>query len=207
MNAKANLAESVDRENHFVQCATIWRERGLASHKKQKSTPNRILQIMKSITNLAIQVIVSLTALANAEERPNRPDNTPREFPPELIERFDADKDGELSESERKEMRKEMKERHQKMKKKFDVDGDGKISPDERDAMREAMKAKHRELLGKYDENDNGRLDPEERKVAIAAGEELPMKGGKLRSGDHEQPKGSPGDGRPPGEGEFPDEE
>ena len=72
-----------------------------------------------------------------------------------MLERFDKDGDGKLSEEERAAARAEMQKRREagglkgngaekraEMLKKFDKDGDGKLSDDERAAMREAMKGK-----------------------------------------------------------------
>ena len=60
-------------------------------------------------------------------KRPPRPDRR-------MMERFDTDKDGKLSEEEREKAR----EFHQKMLEKFDTDGDGKLSKEEREKMRES---------------------------------------------------------------------
>ena len=54
-----------------------------------------------------------------------------RQPPAHIIEKFDKDGDGKLSDEERAEIRKEMMA-------KFDKDGDGKLSPEERKAAMEA---------------------------------------------------------------------
>lgn len=63
-----------------------------------------------------------------------------------LKKKFDADKDGKLSEEERDELKAYMEEHHPEMARRhqekideFDVDGDGKLSEEER----KAMKKKH----------------------------------------------------------------
>ncbi len=61
-----------------------------------------------------------------------------------LLERFDADGDGELNEQERaaarehmESRRQEWEERRQKMLERFDANGNGHLDPEERDALRE----------------------------------------------------------------------
>jgi Ca2+-binding EF-hand superfamily protein len=62
-----------------------------------------------------------------------------RQPPAHIIEKFDKDGDGKLSEDERAEIRKEMMA-------KFDKDGDGKLGPEERKA---AMAARSKLMQGK----------------------------------------------------------
>jgi hypothetical protein len=60
-----------------------------------------------------------------------------------ILERFDADGDGELSETERAAARSAMEERRAEMRRRvlerFDADGDGQLSEDERQAARRHM--------------------------------------------------------------------
>lgn len=68
-----------------------------------------------------------------------------------MLERFDADKDGKLSEDERKTaretIRKERKEIRAAVLKEFDVDGDGKLSPEEREGVREWVKKNYPDAI------------------------------------------------------------
>jgi Ca2+-binding EF-hand superfamily protein len=61
-----------------------------------------------------------------------------------MLERFDADKDGKLSDAERTAARASMQqhrgEMRAKMLERFDADKDGKLSDTERKAARAAMK-------------------------------------------------------------------
>jgi hypothetical protein len=69
--------------------------------------------------------------------------------PPQVLQRFDEDRDGKLSEQELAAMRQEMQRRgpggpggppnREEMMKRFDKDGDGQLNDAERAAMREAM--------------------------------------------------------------------
>lgn len=85
-----------------------------------------------------------------------------------LLERFDADKDGKLSDAEKAAAKAE----HQKRVAKFDTDGDGKLSEAERTAARAAcaarLKEKHPEILAKIDTNADGVISKEEAQAARA---------------------------------------
>lgn len=129
-----------------------------------------------------------------------RGDRGPRRFPPELLEKYDTDKDGKLSPEEREALRKDrremMEKRRQEMLEKFDADKDGKLSPEERKA---AFEAKHKEMLEKYDTDKDGKLSPEERKAIPP--EDRPMGMGQGGPGGRRgpgRPGGRPGPGGPP---------
>ena len=75
---------------------------------------------------------------------------------------FDADGDGILSEEERREMMRAMRE---EMMARFDLDGDGEISREERMAARQSMfenSERGQELMRQFDADGNGVLDEEE---------------------------------------------
>lgn len=71
--------------------------------------------------------------------RGERPDMHAR-----MLEKFDADKDGQLSEQEKAAMKAELEQRRAAFRKnleqKFDTDGDGKLSEEEQATMRKEMK-------------------------------------------------------------------
>lgn len=132
-------------------------------------------------------------------ERPKRGEGD-RPIPPEILEKFDADKDGKLNEDERKAAR----EAHLK---EFDKDGDGKLSEEERKAAHDAREAK---MLEKFDKDGDGKLSEEEKKDMPPP----PPRGGP-RDGEGKGPRGErdkgkgprpDGDkgGRPPGGGDKP---
>lgn len=150
---------------------------------------------MKTTQLITLAALFGTCGFAAAQDKPKRPDRPQREVPAEVLEKFDADKDGKLSPDERKAM---MAEREAMMLKKFDTDMDGTLSPDERKAMREEMEAKRKALLEKYDADKDGKLSREEIKTARAAGEEMPMGPG---PGVRKGPRGPKGPGGKKGPG------
>ncbi len=154
---------------------------------------------MKTTPLLTLGALLGTCAFATAQEtpqRPDRPERGQREVPAAVLEKFDTDKDGKLSQDERRAMQ---EARQAEMLKKYDADGDGKLSPDERKIMREEAMAKRAALLEKYDADKNGRLDPAEIKAAVDAGEEIPMMGGRGGpGGDREGGRRGPRDGGAP---------
>jgi Ca2+-binding EF-hand superfamily protein len=146
-------------------------------------------------TTLAAFAAGSITASAQQGDRPKR------DLPPEVLEKFDTNKDGKLDQDERKAAmqarRARMEKQRKNMLEKFDGDGDGKLDENERKAAGEAMKARHAELLEKYDADGDGKLSPAERKTAIDAGEKLPIRPPAKRG--HGGPDGKRGPGGPEG--------
>ncbi|MDA0836805.1 MAG: EF-hand domain-containing protein [Planctomycetota bacterium] len=135
---------------------------------------------------------------ADGEEavKPHRPSKE------EILQKFDKDGDGELSEDEKAAM-KEAMEKHrgkpgegdrrisEEMRKKFDADGDGKLNEDERAALKEAMKKRlHADAIKKFDKDGDGELNEEERAAAREAGKN--RRGGRddAGKGDREGGKG-----------------
>jgi Ca2+-binding EF-hand superfamily protein len=130
-----------------------------------------------------------------------------KQFRQQMIERFDADGDGQLSPEERDAARAAMQDhagpggkggfnRHA-MLERFDTDGDGQLSPEERDAARAAMKdaggkgGMHRQaMMERFDTDGDGVLSPEERDVARATIHAEGGRGGK--GGQGAQQKGPP---------------
>ena len=87
-----------------------------------------------------------------------------------VLAKFDADKDGKLSDAEKAAAKAACKERFAEKKAQFDADQDGKLSETERAAARTAISArikeKHPELFAKIDANGDGSLSQEECQAA-----------------------------------------
>ncbi len=136
---------------------------------------------MKTTTLITLGALIGTCTFATAEEKPKRPDGPKREVPAEVLEKFDADKDGQLSDDEKKAMHAEMKARMEarkaKMLEKYDTDKSGELSDTEKEAMKADMEARHKALIEKYDADKDGKLSREEVKTARDAGEELPPMG------------------------------
>jgi len=127
---------------------------------------------MKTTTGILLGCLVlGCTAMARGPQGGDGPPDGKRpEMHKKMLERFDADGDGTLSEAERataKEARKSKMEKHRKkmVLKHFDEDGDGTLSETERAA---AKKAKERRLE-KFDKDGDGELSREEHKAARKA--------------------------------------
>lgn len=90
-----------------------------------------------------------------------------------ILAKFDIDKDGKLSDTEKaaaKEAGKKLREKcRAKIMEKFDTDKDGKLSDSEKAAMKEARKARHAEILKKFDTDGDGKLSDTEKAAAREA--------------------------------------
>ncbi len=154
---------------------------------------------MKTNTLIVIAAAFGLAGATYAEE--GKPDRPHRKLPPEILERFDADKDGKLNEEEREAakaaMGERMKARKAEMLKKFDKDGDGKLSEEEEAAMREERK---KMMLEKFDKDKDGVLsDGEKAEMRKEMGDRHPG-GPHRRPGPGKGPhKGPEGGGEAPG--------
>ena len=96
-----------------------------------------------------------------SQENKNSTDSKDRDTPrARLLEKFDKDGDGKLSEDERAAAR---NERQEQRLEKFDADGDGKLSETEERAARTQRKARH---LGPFDTDGDGKLSEDERRAA-----------------------------------------
>ena len=118
------------------------------------------------------------------------PDGKRAERQQKMLEKFDADGDGALSDTEKETAKeafqaKRAEHREKKMLKHFDEDGDGLLSDSEQAAAKEA----HEKRLAKFDADGDGELSREEHKAAREA-----MKG--KRGG--KKGKGCDGDKGPP---------
>ena len=90
-------------------------------------------------TLLAAVVLLGSLTCVQAEKDENRKKGEKHHKRPskaEMVEKFDKDGDGKLSESERKTAHEAMEAKHRKhLKKRFDKDGDGELNADEQAAL------------------------------------------------------------------------
>jgi len=110
---------------------------------------------MKTTQLMILGALLGATAMAGAQDKPKRGGGG---FPPEIIEKFDADKDGKLSKEEREAAR----AAHEK---EFDKDGDGKLNDEEKKAMRDDREKK---MIARFDKDGDGKLSDEEKKAMPA---------------------------------------
>ncbi|MCA9312120.1 MAG: hypothetical protein KDA21_12985 [Phycisphaerales bacterium] len=95
-----------------------------------------------------------------------------------MLEHFDTDGDGTLSDAEREAARAEGKQRlddfRGRMLEQFDTNGDGELDATEREAAHQArraeMEARRAEILKEFDADGDGQLNKEEREAAHEAG-------------------------------------
>lgn len=111
---------------------------------------------MKSTKLIILGALFGVTAIAGAQDKPKREG---RGVPPEILEKFDLDKDGKLSKEEREAAR-------AAREKEFDKDGDGKLNDEEKKAMQEDN---HKKMLQRFDKDGDGKLSDEE-KAAMPKG-------------------------------------
>ena len=71
---------------------------------------------------------------------------------PELLQKYDTDGDGKLSDDERKAMKEDLRKqwdaRQKEMIQKYDADGDGKLNDEERRKMMEDLRGSPRGAMG-----------------------------------------------------------
>ncbi len=87
-----------------------------------------------------------------------------------MLDRYDLDGDGEISEAEREKMRENMQARGEQMRKEaiefYDTDGDGELTREEQRVMRNDMMTTMRNMseknLRQFDKNKDGILSDEE---------------------------------------------
>jgi hypothetical protein len=118
---------------------------------------------MKTTPWITLGAMIGSSLIVSAKDKPQRP-MRPDGPPPAMLEKFDTDKDGKLSEDERKAMRAakeaKMKEHRKEMIAKFDKDGDGKLNDEEREKAKAERQA---EMIKKFDTDGDGKLSEEER--------------------------------------------
>ncbi|MDF7800323.1 hypothetical protein P4C99_12670 [Pontiellaceae bacterium B1224] len=125
----------------------------------------------------------------------------------EIIIKYDTDGDGQLSDTEREVMQKEMggrtgRNNGQRMSReeiiaKYDVDGDGQLSDAEKETMRSEMGQRERgprteqidtvTLITKYDTDGSGELSATELAVLLAEQNSQPEQGSPRNRGEREE--------------------
>ncbi|MFD2158047.1 EF-hand domain-containing protein [Rubritalea tangerina] len=124
---------------------------------------------MKTKTLLLAIAALSIPALAQAEEgKCEKGKKGCDKRRAHIIEKFDTDGDGKLSEEERKAAREAMEARKAEFIAKHDTDGDGKLSDEEKKAAKDAF-------IAQYDTDGDGELSAEEREAAREAGAKFPF--------------------------------
>ncbi|MDG1358136.1 MAG: EF-hand domain-containing protein [Akkermansiaceae bacterium] len=134
---------------------------------------------MKKTTRLIITAITGTfisSMCANAENiEGNAKDFRAKaaQAPPKrILDKFDQDGDGLLSESERNNLKQAMSQRREavkaKMLKRFDSDQDGQLSPEEKNAaapiLAEERKKIKAAIVEQFDKDNDGKLSIDERK-------------------------------------------
>ncbi|MBK1830602.1 hypothetical protein JIN77_07680 [Verrucomicrobiaceae bacterium R5-34] len=111
------------------------------------------------ITAAAAALALSVTAYAEKPEKGAKKGREGKGPSPEqreamkkkMLERFDADKDGTLSDAEKKTARETISKERKEIKAatlaKFDADKDGKLSKEEREGVREWVKATYPDAI------------------------------------------------------------
>ena len=163
-----------------------------------------------------LMALIGAASLAQAEQGQGKGKGDGRKMPPEMMEKFDTDGDGQLNDTEKKAMRDEMMAKREEMTEKFDTDGDGKLNEEERAAMFEAtgkeapqgrkgqggpegksgkgqrMSPEQREkMLEEFDADGDGKLNEAERATARETMEE--RHGERPEGGEGKKGKGSQG--------------
>ncbi len=163
---------------------------------------------MKVTTLVALSAMFGTCAFAQ-DTPPTRPGRggpgggAPRTPSPEMLKKYDTNKDGKIDDTERTAMMADMKaQREAQMKadlEKYDANKDGKLDADETKTMREA---KQKAMLEKYDTDKDGKLSDEERakipmneRMMGMGGRPGGQGGGRTRGG---QPGGAPPATPPP---------
>lgn len=147
-----------------------------------------------AVAALALSTMVAIPGMAQdgnkggKGQRGQRGGARSEDFRKQLLEKFDKDGDGKLSDEERAEARKEFEKtrgqrggaegrrrgpggpgggpggfNREELIKQFDKDGDGKLSEEEQKAARAQLEERRKETLKKFDKDGDGKLNDEER--------------------------------------------
>ncbi|MGB1873759.1 MAG: EF-hand domain-containing protein [Akkermansiaceae bacterium] len=130
---------------------------------------NKIITSALTTIALATSVHSESTDVNSNSPRAKQADGPVRTF---LMQKFDKDGDGQLNETERAELKKQMmqrkEERKAKMLERFDSDKDGKLSAEERKTafpvIAKENKEIHQAIRSEFDKNGDGKISPDEAK-------------------------------------------
>lgn len=155
-----------------------------------------------NLLTIGVLMVAGSIAFAQTPPTPSPPPIPPTppvaKLPKALLETFDKDKDGQLSDDEKNAMKAEMlakmEARKAKVLEKYDLDKDGKLSDTEKATLKADMDARRLALIEKYDADKDGKLGVKEMQAARDAGEELPSPGMRPESRDQGLKK-APGPG------------
>ena len=132
--------------------------------------------VMKSILPRYLVVPALLLALLGSTPLVRAEETSPVKEKPlqKAKEKYDADKDGKLSDAEKSEMKEDTKEKREEKKKaelaKYDANHNGMLDPDEK----EKMKADHdAEKAAKHAEMEKLKAEREAKKAEKAAAKEV----------------------------------
>ena len=145
---------------------------------------------MKNIILLSTLVLAPFAFAQGGEDRGPR-----RGAPPHILEKFDADGDGELSKPEREAARAHGKAKREEMRefrKSFDTDGDGKLNEAERASFKVA---KEKKILEHFDADKDGTLNADEQARADKAKKHMKERRGKRNKDGKRERKGPRSDG------------
>ncbi len=119
---------------------------------------------MKTIF-LTLILILSFTTFAAAD--PKNPQQTfPKPNKRALLEKFDVNGDGKLSQEEREAAKSAAQQTRAAIIAKYDKDGDGKLNAQEREAAKSAAQQTRAAIIAKYDKDGDGKLNAQEREAA-----------------------------------------
>ncbi|MEO1856324.1 MAG: hypothetical protein ABGY95_03015 [Rubritalea sp.] len=139
---------------------------------------------MKTKTLLFAITALSISALAQAEEGKAGGNKGCDKRRAHMIEKFDKDGDGKISEGEREAAKAAMAERKATFIAKHDSNGDGALDEDEKNAIKASF-------IAKFDTDGDGKLNGDERKAVREAGAHFPRhKFGHKKGGKKGGPRG-----------------
>ncbi len=127
------------------------------------------MKMTKSIiTGITAALALSLTSHAEEGKKGKRDKGNHKPSPEEraamkqkMLERFDTDQDGELSDEEKKTARETLKAENKKIRAavlaEFDADQDGKLSKDEREGVREWVKENYPNAIFRGPRGEKGK--------------------------------------------------
>lgn len=166
--------------------------------------------IMKTKLMMTMGALLGTMLMAGAQgagEKPKGEGKPPGGRPqgplPQMLEKFDTDKDGKLSKEEREAMKAERQKagegQRKEMLDKLDTNKDGKISPEEREAFKtdrqKEMEQRRKADFEKFDADKDGKLSYEE---FVKLGEHHRAEMMKRVQQGGPRPPGSPGSGGKP---------